>query len=54
LYGEALQYVLDAKLDGKAVSREEQLALASRFMAVRHEGRHMAELNVTEVLNGRT
>ena len=32
LYGEVLRYVLAAKLDGKAFTREEQLALAARYM----------------------
>ncbi|MDL2317093.1 CBS domain-containing protein [Desulfovibrio sp. OttesenSCG-928-A18] len=54
LFGEALRFVLAAKLDGKAATRKEQLALASHYMACRKEGEEMAALNLTEVLGGRT
>jgi tRNA nucleotidyltransferase (CCA-adding enzyme) len=54
LFGETLRHVLAAKLDGTVVSREEQLALASRYLAERHEGAVLAPLNLTEVLLGRT
>jgi tRNA nucleotidyltransferase (CCA-adding enzyme) len=54
LFGETLRYVLAAKLDGKVVSREEQLDLAGRYMTVRHEGVEKAAVNLTEVLRGRT
>lgn len=54
LFGEALRHVLYAKLDGKAVTREAQLALASRFMVEHREGAEMAALNIKEVLDGRT
>ena len=54
VFGEALRYVLAAKLDGKAVTREEQLALASKYLAEHHEGAEQAAVNLTEVLNGRT
>lgn len=54
LFGEALQYVMAAKLDGKAPSREEQLALAARYIVTKREGADLAPLNLHEVLNGRT
>lgn len=54
LFGEVLRYVLAAKLDGKATTREAQLELAGSYMVNKREGSHMAALNVTEVLNGRT
>ncbi|MDL2216372.1 CBS domain-containing protein [Desulfovibrio sp. OttesenSCG-928-M14] len=54
LFGEALKYVLRAKLDGLVRSREEQLALAARYIVEQKEGRKLALLNITEVLGGRT
>ena len=54
LFGETLQYILSAKLDGKAPTREDQLTLASRYIATKHEGSDMAPFNVTEVMSGRT
>ncbi|MDR2487952.1 MAG: CBS domain-containing protein [Desulfovibrio sp.] len=54
LFGETLKYVLAAKLDGLVISREEQLALAGRYMTVRREGAEKASVNLTEVLHGRT
>ena len=54
LFGETLSYVLSAKLDGKVSNREEQLALASKYMVDHHEGAEQAAINLTEVLNGRT
>ncbi len=54
MFGEALRYVLAAKLDGKATTKEAQLALASRYMVARREGRELAALNLTEVMQGRT
>jgi tRNA nucleotidyltransferase (CCA-adding enzyme) len=54
LFGEALRHVLAAKLDGKATTRDEQLALASRYLVEKREGERMAALNITEVMNGRT
>lgn len=44
LYGEVLRYVLAAKLDGKAFTREEQLALAEKYMAGQKNSRHEKEL----------
>lgn len=54
LFGETLQFVLAAKLDGKATTRDEQIALAGRYMVAKREGEEMAQLNLTEVLQGRT
>ena len=54
LYGEVLRHVLAAKLDGTAPTHEQQLALASKYLAERHEGTLQAAVNLTEVLNGRT
>ena len=54
LFGEALKHVLSAKLDGLARTKDEQIALASRFLVERREGREMAAFNITEVLDGRT
>ena len=54
IFGETLRHVLAAKLDGTVVSKEEQLALAGRYLAERHEGATLAPLNLTEVLLGRT
>lgn len=54
MFGEVLRHVLAAKLDGKAVTRDAQLALASRYMVAQREGRELAALNLTEVMNGRT
>ena len=54
LFGEALKLALAAKLDGKAVTREEQLGLAFKFLVEHREGKDQAALNLTEVLNGRT
>ena len=54
MFGEVLRHVLAAKLDGKAVTRDAQLALASKYMVASREGRELAALNLTEVLNGRT
>lgn len=54
LFGETLHYVLAAKLDGKASTREDQLALAARYMVAKREGEDVAPLNVTEVMGGRT
>lgn len=38
LFGEALRHALAAKLDGKAVSRDAQIALASAYILARREG----------------
>jgi tRNA nucleotidyltransferase (CCA-adding enzyme) len=54
LFGETLRHVLTAKLDGKAMTREEQLALAGKYMVDKREGEQMAALNITEVMSGRT
>lgn len=54
LFSETLRYVLFAKLDGKAPTRKEQLDLAASYMAARQEGEKMAQLNLTEVMGGRT
>ena len=54
LYGEVLRHVLAAKLDGTAPAREQQLALASRYLSERHEGTKQAAVNLTETMNGRT
>lgn len=54
LFGETLRYVLAAKLDGRAVNKEEQIALASKYMVARREGEKGAAVNSTEVLRGRT
>ncbi len=54
LFGEVLRHVLAAKLDGKAPTRDEQIALASKYLTDHHEGAEQAVLNITEVLNGRT
>jgi tRNA nucleotidyltransferase (CCA-adding enzyme) len=54
LFGETLRYVLAAKLDGRAVSRDEQLSLAAAYLAVRREGSEKAAVNLTEVMKGRT
>lgn len=54
MFGETLRHVLAAKLDGKVSTKEEQLALASRYMTAQREGTQQAALNITEVLGGRT
>ena len=54
LFGEVFHYVLAAKLDGKVATKEEQLALAARYMVAKREGAEFAALNVTEVMGGRT
>ena len=54
LFGEALHYILAAKLDGRAPTRDAQLALAARYITAKREGEDIAPLNLTEVMGGRT
>jgi tRNA nucleotidyltransferase (CCA-adding enzyme) len=54
LFGEALHFVLAAKLDGRVFTRDDQLALAARYMTAKREGEDIALLNLTEVMGGRT
>lgn len=53
LFGKALRHVLHAKMDGRVVSREEQLGLAAVYMRDCIEG-EKARYNLSEVLAGRT
>lgn len=54
LYGEALKYVLAAKLDGLAPTKEQQLQLASQYLAVKHMDERSSEEHAKEVMRGRT
>lgn len=54
LYGEALKYVLAAKLDGLAPTKEHQLQLAAQYLAVKHMDQRNAGENAEEVMRGRT
>ena len=55
LYGEILDQVLAAKLDGKIATRDEQLQLAEKFFSAKTEAVHGVSSHILdELLNGRT